>query len=191
MIKINTREKILDETFYIVYRHGYNATSLSMILKACDIPKGSLYHYFKSKKALVLCMLDERIAPRMDDIYALQKTDDTDEIDTIIATVLKVTQKEELIKYGCPLNRLIQEMSAVDSDFEQATNKLFIMIKEKLIALIDNSALNQEVDSASLAEFIIQSVWGALSLSPVLSSKQQYLSSIKHLIAYLKSLKSN
>ncbi|MEA2099688.1 MAG: TetR/AcrR family transcriptional regulator, partial [Campylobacterota bacterium] len=47
-----TREKILDAVFALVYVNGYNGTSMAMILKECGIPKGSLYHYFKSKKEM-------------------------------------------------------------------------------------------------------------------------------------------
>ncbi|WP_256444116.1 TetR/AcrR family transcriptional regulator [Sulfurovum mangrovi] len=43
-----TREKILDVVFELVYMHGYNGTSMSMILKSCDIPKGSLYQSIES-----------------------------------------------------------------------------------------------------------------------------------------------
>jgi len=50
MTKITTKDKILDTTFMLVYKYGYNGTSTSMILKECNIPKGSLYHHFNSKK---------------------------------------------------------------------------------------------------------------------------------------------
>jgi TetR/AcrR family transcriptional repressor of nem operon len=47
----------------LVYTNGYNGTSMSMILEECNIPKGSLYHYFKSKKEMVLAVIKERLAP--------------------------------------------------------------------------------------------------------------------------------
>lgn len=61
-----TRDKILDATFKLVYKYGYNGTSTAMVFKECNIPKGSLYHYFKSKKELVLAVVTERIAPKID-----------------------------------------------------------------------------------------------------------------------------
>lgn len=66
-----TREKILDVVYALVYIHGYNGTSMSMILKECGIPKGSLYHFFTSKKEMVLAVLKERISPKMDEFYQL------------------------------------------------------------------------------------------------------------------------
>jgi len=185
-----TREKILDAVFKLVYINGYNGTSMAMILKECAIPKGSLYHFFKSKKEMVLAVVKERIAPRMDEFYALDEVVGENGIDTIITAILRVTKKDVLVSYGCPLNRLNQEMSPIDTDFEMAINIIYEKLKAKIIHLLANSKLQKGVDSSSLAEFIIAGVWGALSLSPEQSSKKRYLSSISHLIVYLKSLKN-
>ena len=185
-----TREKILDVVFELVYIHGYNGTSMSMILKECGIPKGSLYHHFKSKKDMVLAVIKERLSPRMDEFYSLDVRDDKDGIDTIIESILKVVQKENLLIYGCPLNRLNQEMSPIDKDFENAINIIYKNIKIKIKKVLDFSSIQQSIDKDSLSSYIITTVWGALSLSPSNSSRKQYLSSVQHLINYLQSLKN-
>jgi len=185
-----TREKILDAVFKLVYVNGYNGTSMAMILKECGIPKGSLYHFFKSKKEMVLAVVKERISPRMDEFYLLDEVEGENGIDTIIAAILRVTKKDALVSYGCPLNRLNQEMSPVDRDFEVAINVIYDTLVNKIIRLLENSSLKDGTDVTSLAEYIIAGVWGALSLSPTRSSKKRYLASINHLIIYLKSLKN-
>ena len=184
-----TREKILDAVFKLVYINGYNGTSMAMILKECGIPKGSLYHFFKSKKEMVLAVVRERIDPRMDEFYALDEVEGENGIDTIITAMLRVTKKDVLVSYGCPLNRLNQEMSPVDADFDLAINIIYEKLKTKILRLLNNSSLIDGVDSSSLSEYIIAGVWGALSLSPKQSSKKRYLESVNHLIHYLKSLK--
>ena len=83
MIKKQTRDLILDVTFSIIYQLGYNATGISAILKECNTPKGSLYHYFKSKKELVLAMIKERLSPKMDMLFSLEKDDSKSSIDLI------------------------------------------------------------------------------------------------------------
>ena len=185
-----TREKILDAVFKLVYVNGYNGTSMTMILKECGVPKGSLYHFFKSKKEMVLAVVKERISPRMDEFYALEKIEGENGIDTIITAVLRVTKKDVLVSYGCPLNRLNQEMSPVDEDFEEAINAIYGKLKIKIVRLLENSTLQDGIDISSLGEYIIAGVWGVLSLSPKQSSKKRYLVSITHLVNYLKSLKN-
>jgi len=187
--KQSTRDKILDAVFTLVYINGYNGTSMSMILKECDIPKGSLYHYFKSKKEMLLAVLKERISPKMDEFYELKKVDNENGISTIINNILKISQKDVLVQYGCPLNRLNQEMSPIDKNFEFEINIIYENTKNKIKSLLEDSILNQDIDKDSLSEFIVTTVWGNLSLSPNQSSKDRYLKSIKHLINYLESLK--
>jgi len=184
-----TREKILDAVFKLVYIHGYNGTSMAMILKECGIPKGSLYHYFKSKKEMVLAVVKERINPRMDEFYQLDEENTEEGIEALIVAVLKVTKNEMLVSFGCPLNRLNQEMSPVDADFDEAIGKIYERLHTKIKKLLDNSQLKEGVDTTSLSEFIIATVWGSLSLSPQNSSTSRYLATINHLVSYLKSLK--
>ena len=184
-----TREKILDTVFKLVYINGYNGTSMAMILRECEIPKGSLYHYFKSKKEMVLAVVKERINPRMDEFYQLDVQESEDGIETLIVSMLKVSEKEILVSYGCPLNRLNQEMSPVDTDFEEAINAIYERLKKKIILLLQNSELQKGVEVDSLAEYIIATVWGSISLSPKQSSSSRYFATITHLINYLKTLK--
>jgi len=183
-----TREKILDVVYALVYIHGYNGTSMSMILKECGIPKGSLYHFFKSKKEMVLAVLKERIAPSVYDFHSLQKKDNEDGLEIIIDSILKTADNLKVITYGCPLNRLNQEMSVVDTDFENEISLIYEKIKKHIKLTLDTASLKQDVDRDSLADYVILSVWGALSLPPKESSKERYLTSISHTINYLKSL---
>jgi len=184
-----TREKILDVLFKLVYIYGYHGASMSMILKECNIPKGSLYHHFTSKKEMVLAVLKERILPRIEDFYALN-IEEAFGMDTLIDMIVKISSKDELVMYGCPLNRLNQEMAPLDEDFEYEINLIYEKMRMKLKRLLAQSDLKKGVSQDSLAEFIIGSVWGNLALSPKQSSKQRYLESISHLIAYLQSLKN-
>ncbi len=188
--KQSTREEILDAIFMLVYTNGYNGTSMSMILKECNIPKGSLYHYFKSKKEMVLAVIKERLAPRMDEFYSFSNDKNKHSIDILVDTIIKISQKEQLVKYGCPLNRLNQEMSFMDKDFEVAISQIYNHIKEKIVFLLYKSNLNKDINIEELSEFVIASGWGALSLSPTQSSKKRYLDTVSYLINYLRSLKN-
>ncbi len=188
-MKYSTRDKILDAVYKLVYINGCNGTSIDMILKECSIPKGSLYHYFKSKKEMVLTVVKERIAPKMHEFYDLEKVKKEDGVDIMVRAILKVSQKEELVKFGCPLNRLNQEMSPVDDDFAKAINFIYDRMKSDILSALKDSSIKADVDLDSLAQFIIATVWGSLSLSPRHSSIKRYLNTINHLVSYLESLK--
>lgn len=188
--KQSTRDKILDAVFKLVYAYGYNGTSTAMILKECNIPKGSMYHYFPSKKEMVLAVVKERLAPLMDEFFGLKMPDGGNGIDAIIKNILNISENEKLVSYGCPLNRLNQEMSPLDEEFEAEINIIYVKLRDKIKNLLKTCELQDKTDIDSLAEFIIASVWGGLSLSPKQSSKERFLQSINHLTSYLQSLKN-
>ena len=187
--KQSTREKILDIVFMLVYTNGYNGTSISMILKECEIPKGSLYHHFKSKQDIVLAVIKERLFPKMDDFYDFSNPKNKHSVDVLINSINNIAKKELLIKYGCPLNRLNQEMSPIDKEFENAITPIYDHIKEKIISLLKDTDFKTNINLENLSEYVITSIWGALSLSPTQSSKERYLSTVSFLISYLKFIK--
>lgn len=52
----NTRDHILNCAWNLFYRQGYNDTTIDDILDAANISKGTFYHYFDGKEALVFGM---------------------------------------------------------------------------------------------------------------------------------------
>lgn len=52
-----TREKIVCAAAQLIYSRGFNATSLARVAQAADVNRGSLYYFFRTKKALVLAVI--------------------------------------------------------------------------------------------------------------------------------------
>ena len=65
MKKQNTRELLLDSAFQSFYKHGFQGANIGTILTEVGINKGSMYHFFKSKKALGLAVIKERIEQKL------------------------------------------------------------------------------------------------------------------------------
>lgn len=57
-----TRKHILDTSFELVLHKGFVGVGLQEILKSCDVPKGSFYHYFASKEAFGCALLEQYMA---------------------------------------------------------------------------------------------------------------------------------
>lgn len=54
----NTREHLLITGESLSLHKGFTAMGLSELLRIADVPKGSFYHYFPSKEAFGVAMLD-------------------------------------------------------------------------------------------------------------------------------------
>ena len=67
------RDQIIDVAMGLFFEHGYEATSVRMIMDAVGGEIGMFYHYFKSKDALfdeVVKHFFERFAEQFEDILA-------------------------------------------------------------------------------------------------------------------------
>ncbi len=56
---MDTRQNILDTAQELVIRKGYSAVGLTEVLTAAGVPKGSFYHFFKSKDAFGEAMMQD------------------------------------------------------------------------------------------------------------------------------------
>jgi TetR/AcrR family transcriptional repressor of nem operon len=194
MKKQTTREKLLDITFEEVYIHGYAATSVDTILKKAKVPKGSMYHHFKSKKELVLAMVEERLFPKMDMFFKYEKQEGKSVMDSIRTTLVFIAKNKPLVTYGCPLYRLMVELSPVDKEFDVLlSSKVNDMQKSAALLLQrgkDIDEFNDSLDTEAYARFLLSSVWGILSLSPTLSSSKNFIKQSKYILKELESYKN-
>lgn len=189
--KQNTREKLLDITFEEVYIHGYNATSVDTILSKAKVPKGSMYHHFKSKKELVLAMVKERLFVKMDTFFKYEKEENKSVVHSFRKTFVGISKNKLLVTYGCPLYRLMVELSATDKVFDALLTTKALEMKEGIQALlelgIDIGEFNSTLDAETFASFLLSSVWGILSLSPSLSSSKSFITQSKYILKELEN----
>lgn len=54
----NTKDKLIDAAVSLIAVKGFNSTGIAEILAQVKVPKGSFYHYFKSKDDLGLAVID-------------------------------------------------------------------------------------------------------------------------------------
>jgi len=194
MKKLNsTREKLLDITFDEIYTNGYSSTSVGTILKKASVPKGSMYHHFDSKKSLVIAMIKERLYPKMDLFFNYKKQENVSVYKSFENTILVISKNKKLVLYGCPLHRLMVELSSVDNDFDKLLlfkyEEMLDGVKSLLEIGITIKEFNPSLDSTKFAEFFISSIWGVLSLSPTISSSKSLISHSRFILNILNSYK--
>ena len=56
----DSRERLIQTASELVWRQSYYGTSVDAICEHCQIKKGSFYHHFPSKQALVIAALDHQ-----------------------------------------------------------------------------------------------------------------------------------
>ena len=54
------KERILEKTFALFHKQGYNATGINQIIEEAQVAKASFYYHFKSKEDLCVAFLEQR-----------------------------------------------------------------------------------------------------------------------------------
>lgn len=188
--KQTSRDKLLDVTFEEVYKYGYCGAGTASILKKANVPKGSMYHHFKSKKEMVLAMIEERLIPKVREFFDFEIKKDSTALDVLTHTLKKISKNKMLVMYGCPLHRLMFEMEALDEDIATACEKEFEVLTNNLAKVLELGMKEgniQKDDSKILAEFFVASSWGLLSRPISTSSEEQFLKDSTLLLNSIKS----
>ncbi|RON51603.1 TetR/AcrR family transcriptional regulator [Pseudomonas frederiksbergensis] len=78
------RQHILDTAKVIVSLKGFSAVGLNEVLQAADVPKGSFYHYFGSKDAFGVALLDNYFESYLNEVQPIFQQPDTSERQKLI-----------------------------------------------------------------------------------------------------------
>lgn len=167
----DTRQKLLQAAFDEIHKVGFQAASLSQILKDTHITKGALYHYFGNKLELGYAVMDEVIEGYFQQMWLdpLKKTDDpiTTVQNILLTSGLNMT--EEDARLGCPLNNLAQEMSPVDEGFRMRTVGIYDAWRSELEAALergkDAGNVRPDANARQLAILLVATLEGCMGLA--------------------------
>ncbi|TWR30660.1 TetR/AcrR family transcriptional regulator [Mucilaginibacter pallidiroseus] len=156
-----TRKMILQKSFDLIYRQGYQATSIDTILATTQVTKGAFFYHFKSKDDMGLAMINEIVYPGMYEtlVKPLQLADSP--IQDIYTMMKNLLFKVPFMtaKYGCPVVNLIEEMSPVNESFKKALLKLTDQwqsaIAQNLEMGKEKGEIRADVDAGQVACFVI------------------------------------
>jgi len=186
---LNPREKLLQTAFDEIYQNGYSATSVDKILKKAQMNKGSMYHFFKSKKELALAVIEEKLTLHITSKYEplLQYKEN------IIDELVKVLKNREGFDFahGCKLNNMVQELSPIDKDFKVALEKIYLIFESIFEQILNNAVKAGELkhaDIKALSIFTVASFEGCLATAKKSQDGQVYQTCISQLELFLKTL---
>ncbi|HNA29221.1 MAG TPA: TetR family transcriptional regulator C-terminal domain-containing protein [Thiobacillaceae bacterium] len=191
-----TRQRILEASFAEIHRQGFQAASVANILTTTGLTKGALYHHFPSKKDLGLAVIDEIIAPALAERFIKPLRETERPARALIGLIGgKQSQSEELIRLGCPLNNLMQEMSPVDEDFRHHLNRILAhwqdAFEEALRRAQMAGEIHREVNCHAVALFIVSAWEGCVGIAKNMQSVDSYRACMSQLQSYVSSLLSS
>ena len=189
-----TRTSILRAAFEEVYHRGFQTVTVDEMLAKTHMTKGAFYSHFKSKDDLGYALVDEVLKEVTLNRWVRPLAAYTNPVQGIITRFRKNIEStnEEHLALGCPLNNLVQEMSAVDPVFRSKLNtvlKLWIDETEKYLKKAQEQGyLKKEADTRQVAEFVVMVEEGSYAMVKNLRDKKVYWSLFESLKRYLESI---
>lgn len=172
-MKKETRERLIDSAFAIFYKQGYQGANIATILQDVNINKGSMYHFFKSKKELGLAVVDERI--RKNIITKYQAVLENNRPYMTLFEILR--SSPDTLIYGCPLNKMSQEMLYIDKEFKNVLTSVYQDFESCIANILEKAITLGEIDNCDTqvrARLIIAGYEGALMIYHLNQNRNQY-----------------
>ncbi len=164
-----TRERLLDAASKLIHDRGFRGTSLSDLLAAAGIKKGSLYYHFPGKDHLGLAVLERaktRFLATLDELLAAPTP--ADALERFLDFVLDKHRSQRFVG-GCLFGNTALEMSDQDARYAGAVCDVFRQWIGRLAAVIragqSAGQFRTDIPAESLAEAIVATLEGGIMLS--------------------------
>ncbi len=163
-----TKQALLKAGKHLIWEKGYAATGIQEVLHAADVPKGSFYHYFDSKDAFVVAVLESYLQDLNTRFgYSLG--------DTTLTPLMRLRQYfeaavswyESLPAYaGCMLGNLSQELAAHNEPFRFRLQSWFEQWHSSILDCLQQAQecgeLSASLNVDHLTDFCLNGLQGAL-----------------------------
>lgn len=189
----STKFLILNNSLELIYKKGYQSTSIDDIIATTNLTKGAFFYHFKSKEEMGLAIINEIFYPRVKEeiVQRLAKVSNiTDQLYRAFRFVL--LESPLLIAYGCPVVNLVEEMSPINNSFKKALSRLIKQMHEALEQALSSAQnanqIRKDIDCKRVATFLLTSYSGVRNMGKVLG-KESYIQFLRELKIYLNHLK--
>ncbi|NNK49183.1 MAG: TetR/AcrR family transcriptional regulator [Gemmatimonadetes bacterium] len=190
----DTRNRILSVAARLFEAQGFEGTAVAAILREADVNSGSLYHFFPSKEALLVAVLEKYVEVLEPALLGAADRAADDPIEKVFALLELYRGRLLVSEYsrGCPAGELALEVGGrlpearglLDSYFESWTNR----VEEWLVAAGDR--LPHEADRHALAAHVLAILQGAIMQARIAASIEPFDDSVSQLRLLLRLLGS-
>lgn len=189
----DTRTIILQKAFNLIYRQGFQATSIDEIIATTNLTKGALFYHFKNKEEMGLAIINELMYPGLI-AYMNNRLARTGEIRTDLYNMMKNLLLQApffKVEYGCPAVNLIDEMAPLNPSFHKGLTRIVKEWQHSIETAITKAQkegkLDHTHDPNAIALYITSNYSGIRNIGKIFGVKA-YTSFLKVFKAYLDQL---
>lgn len=158
---IETRELLLRAGLEVLTEKGFSATGIEEVLGRVGVPKGSFYHYFSSKEAFGLDLIERYgvfFARKLDRHLGNSSLAPLDRLRSFVADATDGTVRYEF-RRGCLIGNLGQEMGALPESFRDRLKETFEDWQVRLAACLREAQKAGEIAPDADTEQLAAVFW--------------------------------
>lgn len=188
-----TRSNILKKALELIYKQGYQATSIDDILATTQVTKGAFYYHFKNKEEMGVALINEAIHNEVWPSIVKSLATGSNFRDNIYEMIngLLFEHPFMTVENGCPAVNLIQEMAPLSEAFRiallKSLNKWKKAIETEIVRGQEAGQLRMSHDAGQIALNVITLYHGVRNMGKVLG-KNYYTSFLIEFRRYLDTL---
>lgn len=173
MASVGTRERLIEAAAQLMHSRGYNAVGVSEVCEAADANKGSFYHFFDSKEALMGAVLTahrEKVRALRDTLPPSAPAIEQLPMMYDAASLGVAAQYQEFGHVrGCPIGSMGAEIATQSEVIRQAVcdalDEMTAAVEQLVARAVGEGSLNPTTDIDALAQRLIAYVQGATLLA--------------------------
>ncbi|MBF0185034.1 MAG: TetR/AcrR family transcriptional regulator [Magnetococcales bacterium] len=163
----DAKERLIQSGMALIHAGGYAQAGVQDICLRAGVRKGSFYHFFASKSALALAVV-ERFRQFSDQFLDQALANDLPAVERLIrlfhmaAVLQEEFQRESGFVKGCPFGNLALEMSGHDEPLRHALVEIFTALRQRVATVLDEAGSSQ---ATLQAEAVVNLFEGAILLA--------------------------
>lgn len=163
-----THQRIVDAAGALFHARGYNDVGVNDVCAQAGVVKGSFYHFFKSKDALLDAVVERNRERLMTGLTALARSELSGR-DQLLAQLDGIVAKSRAQKradrvLGCDIGTLASELAASNTTARKATQRAFrewLHVLEASVRLgMDDGSLATSLDAKRTAASLLAIMQG-------------------------------
>lgn len=174
----STKKRLIDCATAILTEKGFSRTGIDEILQQVNVPKGSFYHYFKSKEDFGTVVIDNYanfFGKKLDRFFNDKELTPLERLNAFIEDAKIGMEKYDYAR-GCLIGNLGQELSQLDDPFRDQIESIFQDWEKRLSHLFEHAKrigeLSNNIDCADLASYYWIGWEGAVLRAKLVKSKK-------------------
>jgi TetR/AcrR family transcriptional repressor of nem operon len=176
MARTETRATIVGIASQLLRVNGFDGTGIDAVLKQAGVPKGSFYHYFRSKDELGLAIIEDaarELSAKLEQHLGNAALTPLQRLRAFFESAIVAQRRSECTR-GCLFGTLGLELASKNARLRRRIAEEFSRWKERVAACLRQAEqageLSAGLDIAALAGFTLSAWEGAILRAKVAKS---------------------